>query len=114
DWVEQLSRFHPLLVNVTAALETLEQRERQRGNEPGLARGHFPMNVLCYSDLLLDTTHRSPQASTEALLGWLATQPTASAVWQFNQSFGPPSGWPLLVGKTLLPCWPPENEISSS
>ncbi len=88
DWVECLNRFHPLLVNVTAALETLEQRERQRGNEPGLARGHFPINMLRYSDLLLDTTRLSPQAGVEALLGWLATRPTASAVRQYSQDFG--------------------------
>ncbi len=88
DWVEQLRRFHPLLVNVTATRDVLDHRERQRGNEPGLARGHFPINALRHYDLRLDTTHLSPQAGVEVLLRWLATDPKGSALWQYSQDFG--------------------------
>lgn len=88
DWIEQLNRFHPYVINVTAALDVLEQRERQRGNEPGLARGHLSINKLRYCDLLLDTTQTTPSACVEALLRWLATHPNASAISQYCHDFG--------------------------
>jgi len=40
-WVRRLTRFQTYLVKVTATVEMLEQRERQRGNESGLARGLY-------------------------------------------------------------------------
>ncbi len=67
-WVRQLSRFQTYLIKVTATVEILEQRERQRGNESGLARGHLKANDLCYFDFLIDTTEKHPQVCAQELI----------------------------------------------
>ena len=41
DWVDALHDFPACIVRLRASLPTLEQREQQRGNEVGLARGHL-------------------------------------------------------------------------
>jgi chloramphenicol 3-O phosphotransferase len=88
DWIEQLGRFHPYLVRVTASVEALEQRERQRGNAPGLARGHLAANDLRHRDLEIDTTSRSPQVCAETVTRWLATRPLATAIDLYRREFG--------------------------
>ncbi|HEU5347336.1 MAG TPA: AAA family ATPase [Ktedonobacterales bacterium] len=84
DWAEQLGRFHPYLVQVTAAVEVLEQRERRRGNEPGLSKGHLLHNALRYRDLLIDTTDCTPTACADTLLRWMAMRPPATALDQYR------------------------------
>jgi chloramphenicol 3-O phosphotransferase len=86
DWVKHLSRFRSYVVNVTATLDVLEQRERHRGNEPGLAKGHVAINTLRYYDLLLDTTNFAPEIGVDSLLRWLATCPKASAIESYHQN----------------------------
>jgi chloramphenicol 3-O phosphotransferase len=88
DWIRQVGRFRPYLAHVTAGEEVLEQRERQRGNEPGLARGHLAANDLRHYDLEIDTTHNSPQACAQIVERWLATRPLATAIEQYRHVFG--------------------------
>jgi len=51
-WVKHLKRFQAYLIKVTATLQVLEQREQQRGNARGLARGHLQANDVRYFDFL--------------------------------------------------------------
>ena len=88
DWATQLGRFHPYLVQVTAAMETLERRERQRGVESGLAKGHLASNTLRYYDRLIDTTDCEPMACSKTFLEWVATRPPAMALDEYRREFG--------------------------
>jgi chloramphenicol 3-O phosphotransferase len=87
DWAAQVGRFQPYLVQVTATMEVLEQRERQRGIESGLAKGHLASNTLRYYDRLIDTTDCEPMSCAQSLVEWLATRPPATALDQYRRKF---------------------------
>lgn len=86
-WVKRLKRFQTHLIKVTATLEALEQREQQRANPPGLARGHLQANDLRYFDLLIDTTDKHPADCARAIIDWLATMPQPAALHQYEEYF---------------------------
>ena len=90
DWTQQLGRFQPYLVHVTAAEAVLERRERQRqhGSVPGLARGHLQVNDLRHRDLLIDTTDQQLDVYTEALARWIQIHPPATAIGEYRQDYG--------------------------
>ena len=86
-WVKHLKGFQTYLIKVTATLQSLEQREQQRGNERGLARGHLKVNDVRYCDFLIDTTEKHPQVCAEEIIHWVTTMPEPTALHQYEEHF---------------------------
>jgi chloramphenicol 3-O phosphotransferase len=75
-WLEALAGLDVLLVGVMCSLTVAEERERARGNEPGLARGHL-RRVHAHGvdyDLTVDTSTATPAALARTILSALVTQ----------------------------------------
>jgi len=83
-WAKRLNRFRTYLIKVTATLDVLEQREPQRRNPRGLARGHLQANDIRYVDFLIDTTEKSPDICAEEIIRWMATAPEPIALRQYT------------------------------
>jgi chloramphenicol 3-O phosphotransferase len=69
-WTESLAGLDVLYVGVYCALSQLEERERARGNPPGLARGHLH-TVHAHNvpyDLTVDTTSTAPTKVAKQVL----------------------------------------------
>ena len=79
-WVKHLKRFQAYLIKVIATLQVLEQREQQRGNTRGLARGHPQANDVAYFDFLSDTTEKHPRACAQEISHWLTRMPEPTAL----------------------------------
>jgi chloramphenicol 3-O phosphotransferase len=77
DWVDALHDLPVCVVRLRARITVLEQREQQRGNEPGLARGHLADNLIDTYDLDLDTTAQLPDILAQTIAQYL----TSSAEW---------------------------------
>jgi chloramphenicol 3-O phosphotransferase len=73
DWVDALRDLPVYLVRLRASLAALEQREQQRGNQPGLARGHYEDNLIDVYDLDLDTTDHPPDVVANTIAQRLAS-----------------------------------------
>lgn len=86
-WVKHLKRFQTYLIKVTATLTVLEQREQQRGNASGLARGHLQANDLRYFDFLMDTTEKPARACAQEIIHWMTTMPEPTALHQYEEHF---------------------------
>jgi chloramphenicol 3-O phosphotransferase len=69
-WMAALAGLDVLMVQVTCPLAVAEQRERARGNESGLARGHFHAvhdHDTAY-DMVVGTTTGTPTELARAIL----------------------------------------------
>ncbi|MFC9440798.1 AAA family ATPase [Nocardia sp. NPDC057030] len=69
-WLTALAGLDVRLVAVTCPLAVAERREQARGNEPGLARGHFHSvhaHHIAY-DMTVDTTTDTPANLAKAVL----------------------------------------------
>jgi chloramphenicol 3-O phosphotransferase len=69
-WLTALAGLDVLLVRVTCPLPVAEERERARGGQPGLARGHH-RTVHAHDipyDLTIDTTTGTPAELARAVL----------------------------------------------
>ncbi len=84
DWVDALRDLPVCIVRLRASLATLEQREHQRGNAPGLARGHLYDNLIDVYDLDLDTTEQSPDAIAQAIAHYLASDTEWTAMQRLS------------------------------
>jgi chloramphenicol 3-O phosphotransferase len=60
DWQVALHGLRVYVVQVTAPVELLVARERERGHHTGLARGHLPANTLSSYDIAVDTSLKTP------------------------------------------------------
>jgi chloramphenicol 3-O-phosphotransferase len=67
DWRRALDRHDVLVVGLTARFDVLEERERQRGQRAGLARGHRGAVDLWTADLVLDTMAATPAELARAI-----------------------------------------------
>ncbi|WP_274522988.1 phosphotransferase-like protein [Saccharothrix sp. ALI-22-I] len=70
EWMDALSGLEVLLVCVTCPLAVAEQRERDRRNPIGLARGHYRMvhdHGTTY-DMTVDSTMGTPAELARAVL----------------------------------------------
>jgi len=82
DWVDALHGLPVCIVRLRASLAVLEQREQQRGNEGGLARGHLHDNLIDVYDLDLDTTHHEPKVIAHTIGQYLESKATWTAMQQ--------------------------------
>ncbi len=85
DWVDALHGLSVCVVSLHASLTTLEQREQQRGNEVGLARGHLRDNLIDVYDLDLDTTHHGPRALARAIAQYVESDAEWTAMRQLSR-----------------------------
>ncbi len=83
DWMEQIGPLRPYVVKVTAEMDILEQREIRRGNESGLARGHYNANDIPYADRIIETSAQLPAVCAAELAHWLAGHPEPVAIDQY-------------------------------
>ena len=82
-WARALAHYQTYLFKVQASLATLEERETQRGNPRGLARGHYVVNDIPVFDRLIDTNGTSPSGAASELASWLRTKPQPLALHQY-------------------------------
>lgn len=73
DWAEALYGLPVCLIRLHAELSVHEQREQQRGNPIGLARGHLHDNEVAVSDLVIDTTTDTPNSIAQTIMLYLAS-----------------------------------------
>ena len=73
DWVDALRDLPVCVIRLRASLPTLEQREQQRGDAVGLARGHLGDNLIDIYDLDLDKTDHEPKVIAHAIAQYLAS-----------------------------------------
>ncbi|MCG8352172.1 MAG: AAA family ATPase [Chloroflexales bacterium] len=83
NWARVLAPCQTYLIKVQAPLATLEEREVQRGNPLGLARGHYAVNDVPFFDRLVETTHTSARDAASELALWLQTNPQPTALQQY-------------------------------
>jgi chloramphenicol 3-O-phosphotransferase len=80
---QALAACHTYLIKVQASLPALEEREAQRGNPRGLARGHYAANDVPSFDWLIDTTSTPPVDAARELASWLQTNPRPAALQHY-------------------------------
>jgi chloramphenicol 3-O phosphotransferase len=83
-WARALAPYQTNLIKVAASLAALEEREVQRGNPRGLARGHYAVNDIPFFDQLIDTTSKAPKDAASELATWLRTNPQPMALQQYT------------------------------
>lgn len=82
-WARALAAYQTYLIKVWASLATLEEREAQRGNPRGLARGHYAVNDIAFFDRLIDTTSKAPRDAASELVTWVRANPQPVALQQY-------------------------------
>jgi chloramphenicol 3-O phosphotransferase len=68
DWITVLYPLPVCIIRLNADLQVLEQREFQRGNTRGLARGHYQDNLIDAYDLNIDTGAYTPEEVAQVIL----------------------------------------------
>jgi hypothetical protein len=68
---------------VISDIRALEEREAQRGNPRGLARGHYAVNDVPFFDRLIDISSKTPEDAASELARWLRTNPQPVALQQY-------------------------------
>jgi chloramphenicol 3-O phosphotransferase len=84
DWINALFGLRVFIVRLWAPVSVLEERERARGNEGGLARGHFKANTLAHYDLEIDTSVLIPAEAADRIARWMINSPKPTAMLELH------------------------------
>lgn len=88
DWLRVLPKFNVLIARLWSPIETLEEREKQRGNKPGLARGHIEDNQIPHWDIEIDTSQYTPQERARLIRDYLYSGHTFDAIRRYTNHPG--------------------------
>ena len=75
DWQTALEGLPVYVVQVQAPIDVLVERERRRGQHPGLARGHLAVNSLACCDIAVDTSLKTADACAADIAAAISHKP---------------------------------------